>query len=191
MVSVDSGEFKLMRNVNVEHQPSRSKVYSAWIRAFSYQVPDAINHLADVIEDIYTYELWKDNYLDTPEQLLERFGIFGLNLDDPAKLIRDLRKKKSKKKDEILARCEKAKALRESGMTQQQIAKELGVDQSTVNRDLCKKEARADILHKDKRHQIRYAIYQGTDPAQAAKKIIETFGEHFAACLAKELELAL
>ena len=70
-VSVDSGEFKLMRDVNVDHQPSRAKVYSEWIKAFQYQVPKAINHMADVIEDVFTYELWKDYYLDTPDQFFE------------------------------------------------------------------------------------------------------------------------
>ena len=111
-VMVDSGEFKLMRNVDRSHQPTREKVYNEWIKAFRHNVPDAIEHLADVIEDVYAFELWKDNYLDTPEQFFERYGIFGLDLEEPAKLIKELRKKKSSKKTAILKRIEKAKELR-------------------------------------------------------------------------------
>jgi multidrug efflux pump subunit AcrA (membrane-fusion protein) len=41
-VTIDSGDFPLMRNVDVSHQPNRAKVYNDWLRAFTDQVPEAI-----------------------------------------------------------------------------------------------------------------------------------------------------
>lgn len=181
-VSIDSGEFKLMRNVDIQHQPSRSAVYTEWIRAFSNNVPNAVHHLADVIEDVYTFELWKDNRLDTPEQFFERMGIFGLNLDEPARLIKELRKKRSSKRDEIVARAEKVRELREQGMTQQAIADELGVSRRTVNSDMCAEKS----VMTQKPAQPRKAVYQiseYTKPETAAQKIRDKFGEEFAFAL--------
>lgn len=185
-VSIDSGEFKLMRHVDIDHQPSRSGVYTAWIRAFSNNVPDAVNHLADVIEDVYAFELWKDNRLDTPEQFFERMGIFGLDLDEPAKLIRDLRKKRSSKKAEIIARAKTVRELREQGMTQQAIADELGVSQRTVSDDLLAEKS----VMTQKTAKPRKAVYQiseYTKPETAAEKIHAKFGAEFAHALKEAL----
>lgn len=185
-VSVDSGEFKLMRNVDIDHQPSRSGVYTAWIRAFSNNVPDAVNHLADVIEDVYAFELWKDNRLDTPEQFFERMGIFGLDLDEPARLIKELRKKKSSKRDEILRRAEKVRELRDQNKTQQAIADELGVSQPTIANDLSENGVYTPKTDKP-RKVIQYKISQYTKPETAAEKIHAKFGPEFAQALKEAL----
>jgi len=182
-VTVDSGEFLLMRNVDVEHQPSRAKVYNAWSKAFGLygNVPDAVDHLADIIEDVYTFELWKDNFLDTPEELFDRMGILGLDLEEPAKLIKALRSKKSTKKQEIIARAEKAKELREEGKTQQQIADELGVSRRTVNSDIsAENTVQTPKPAQEKRKVIQYTITQYTTPETAANKIRDKFGDEFA-----------
>jgi len=42
MVNVDSGEFKLLRHVDINHQPSRAKVVNEWLWAFDNSVPVAI-----------------------------------------------------------------------------------------------------------------------------------------------------
>ena len=187
MVKINSGEFPLMRNIDMSHQPSRSKVYAAWLRAFEDMVPDAINHLADVIEDVYTYELWRERRLDTPEAFLENFGIFGLDLENPAKLIKELRNKKSPKRREMEARQKAAKELREQGMTQQQIADRLGVNQRTVSSDLEEKSVMTQKVSKEPRRRGVYQISQYTKPSTAAAKIREKFGDAFAADLAAEI----
>ena len=111
-VMVDSGQFPLMRNVDVSHQPSRSRVYTAWIKAFSYNVPWALNAIADVIEDVFRYELWKDHYLATPQEFFNRFGLGCLNLEEPAKLIRALRElPDGSTPEEVNARAEQLRAL--------------------------------------------------------------------------------
>ena len=187
MVKVDSGEFPLMRNIDLSRQPERMKVYTAWTKAFNYQVPDAVNHLADVIEDVFKYELWKDNYLDSPEQFFERIGIFGLNLDEPAKLIAELRSKKPTKRDEIASRIEQAKALAAQGKTQREIAEELGVSQKTVSNALVKKSVYTQKITKEKRKVKQYKISQYTQPETAAAKIIATFGPAFATDLVRAI----
>jgi len=49
-VTVDSGEFPLFRNIDASHQPSRSKVYTAWLKGFEDMVPSALDRLAEVVE---------------------------------------------------------------------------------------------------------------------------------------------
>lgn len=111
-VMVDNGQFPLMRNVDVSHQPSRSRVYTAWSRAFNSQVPWVLNAIADVIEDVFRYELWKDNYLATPQELFNQLGLGRLNLEEPAKLIRALRElPDGSTPEEVNARAEQLRAL--------------------------------------------------------------------------------
>jgi hypothetical protein len=61
-VTVDSGEFRLWRNIqNLEHQPSRMAVINAWVEAYGYATPPAMNSLADVIQDVFDYpEIWRE-----------------------------------------------------------------------------------------------------------------------------------
>ena len=191
-VSVDSGEFKLMRDVNVDHQPSRAKVYSEWIKAFQYQVPKAINHLADVIEDVFTYELWKDYYLDTPDQFFERIGIYGLDLENPSRLISDLRDKKSGKREEIQARIKRVQEARKNGDGFQVICDREGISLGTAHSD-----AHSDAFsenswipqktEKEPRKRTQFVIRTSTNPTTAAKKIRATFGDEFAHQLAEAL----
>ena len=189
-ITVESGDFPLMRSVDVSRQPERMKVYTAWTKAFNYNVPDAVEHLADIIEDVYTFELWKDNYLDTPEQFLERIGILGLDLEEPAKLIKELRKKRSSKKAEIIKRAEEAKRLRDQGMTQREIAERLGVTDRTIRDDLkaAEKTVMTEISSAS-RQRITYQITNYTKPTTAAEKIRATFGDEWARELADSLLL--
>ena len=180
-VRIDSGEFPLMRNIDVSHQPSRSKVYTAWSRAFGDNIPAAVDHLADVIEDVYSYELWKDKYLDTPEEFFERYGLFDLDLDEPAKLLKELRKEKSSKKNQIIKRARQAKEMREQGMTQQDIADELGVHRNTVVSDLCTENSViTPKIVQEKRKVVGYRITEYTKAEVAAVKIRDILGDEFA-----------
>lgn len=174
-VTIDSGEFPLMRNVDVSHQPSRSRVYTAWTRAFNYNVPEAVAHLADIIEDVYTFELWKDKYLETPEQFFERVGILGLDLEDPAEYIKALRKGDRDLIDRIIKR-NRAKDLRKQGKSIREIAEETGQSKSSVHREV----SRLDGTSR-KRKQLN--ITQYTKPETAAAKIRATFGNDFALAL--------
>jgi hypothetical protein len=182
-VKIDSGKFPLMRDVDVSRQPERSKVYSAWIRAFSYNVPAAVEHLADIITDVYAYRLWEDNYLDTPEAFFERMGILGLDLERPAKLIRDLRENKSGIREKIVERQQKEwAAKREEGASLREIAAEAGVAPQTVLNRVSNKTVRTEKVGQT-RTVTRYEISQYTKPTTAAAKIRATFGNDFALAL--------
>jgi predicted transcriptional regulator len=93
------------------------------------------------------------------------------------------------KKEEIFERRETVKSLREDGLTQQEIADELGVHRNTVNSDLCTKNEvyTKEIVHKEPRKVTQYKISQYTKPEVAAKKIREIFGDEFADRLDEEL----
>jgi len=186
-VSINSGDFPLMRNVDSDRQPERSKVYSAWIQAFNLSVPEAVEHLADVIEDVYAFELWKDKYLDTPEQFFDHMGILGLDLEEPAKLIKALRAKRSTKRAEIIRRAEEAKKLREQGLTQQKIAEALGVSRPTVAADLSENTVMTPKSDKEPRKTTVYQISQYTMPETAAEKIRDKFGSDYAKALKEAL----
>jgi len=174
-VKIDSGEFPLMRNVDASRQPERANVYNAWIKAFSYNVPDAVAHLAEIIEDVYAFELWKDKYLDTPQQFFERVGILGLDLEDPAKLIKALRDGNREVIDRIVKR-NRAKELREQGKSVREIAEETGQSKSTAHRQV----SRSRGTHKS---HTEVRIRSGSNPETAALRIRETFGAEFALSL--------
>lgn len=181
-VMVDSGQFPLMRNIDASRQPERMKVYTAWTTAFNYSVRDAVDHLADIIQDVYAFEVWKDHYLDTPEQFFERIGIFGLNLRDPAKLIKDLRKKRSVTKRRIIEQAKQWAAKREAGESLREIAAEAGVSQQTVMRRCSTKTVYTEKVEQP-RKVTQYKITHYTKPTTAAAKIRATFGNDFALAL--------
>jgi len=180
-LTINSGEFPLLRNVDVSHQPNRAHVYGEWSRLVHHELQEIIEHLPEVIEDVLAYRVWEDKYLDSPEQYFEQYlGLFGLDLKEPAKLIDELRKAgPSKKKQDLLKRAEQARQLREAGQTQQQIAEALGVSQQTASRDLLKKSFRTEKMSKQQRQLIRYEINQGTDPHDAVEKMLQKFGEEW------------
>lgn len=186
-VTIDSGEFPLFRNIDFNHQPSRSKVYSAWLKAFEDMVPQALDKLADVVEDVYTYRLWEERRYSGPEEFLKEFGITGLNLDDPAKLIKELRKKDSQIKRRLLERNREIHAKREEGKTQQQIADEVGLSQRRVGQILEANPVMTEKTSKSKRERTIYQINSGTSPEVAARKIIDKFGIEFAMALSEAL----
>lgn len=184
-VTVDSGEFPLFRNIDASHQPSRSKVYTAWLKAFEDMVPSALDRLAEVVEDVYTYKLWEERRLSGPEEFLKEFGITGLNLDDPAKLIRELRKKDSSVKRKLIKRISESKRLvNDEGLSLRKAAEVLGVNASTVMRDVLQKDV---IIKKCNTVVLRYQITGYTQPSVAAEKIRTKFGDEFALALKQAL----
>jgi DNA-binding XRE family transcriptional regulator len=173
-------DFPLMRNIDVDHQPSRAEIYRLWSKTFRDDVPGAVDHLADVIEDVFSFRLWEDNYLDGPDAFFERFGIYGLDLDQPAKLLKELRTETGKKKYQIAIRQGKAKALRDEGLTQQAIADELGVSRPTIVSDLVSENGVMTPKTDTHRERVTYQLSQYTKPETAARKIREKFGGEFA-----------
>ena len=93
------------------------------------------------------------------------------------------------KREEIAARQEKAKELREEGKTQREIAEELGVSVPTVKRDARGHKSGYNPKNDPKppRKVIGYRITQYTKPETAARRIREVFGDEFAASLAISL----
>jgi hypothetical protein len=189
-VTVDSGEFKLLRNININHQPSRAKVVHEWIKAFDSEVPRALNALADVIEDVYAFPIiWQERRGSSPEEFFESIGITGLNLEDPAKLVRTLRGEMgSDAKAEAFATVKLSRAERipeskrlvlEDGKSLREAAKELGVDPVTVRNDVLNNFVMTKKFNTP-RKRILYQISQYTKPATAAEKIRATFGDEFA-----------
>jgi orotate phosphoribosyltransferase-like protein len=90
------------------------------------------------------------------------------------------------KREEIAARQEKAKELREEGKTQREIAEELGVARTTLWRDGCRNDVITEKSQQP-RKVIGYRITQYTKPETAARRIREVFGDEFAASLALSL----
>lgn len=84
------------------------------------------------------------------------------------------------KREEIEERRAKAKALREEGKTQQEIAVELGVSQPTVHADLSEKSVITEKTDRPPRKWIQYTIRNTTKPETAARRIREVFGDDFA-----------
>jgi hypothetical protein len=90
-VKIDSGEFPLLRRININHQPSMENVVSKWMWAFQTNVPESLNALADVIEDVYSHPRLLEYHQRGPEEMLEYIGIghdFASQLEVAAKLIR-------------------------------------------------------------------------------------------------------
>ena len=194
MVNVDSGEFKLLRHVDINHQPSREKVVSEWIWAFDNSVPVAIENIADVIEDVFQYPIiWQERRKAGPIDFLESIGIIGLDLDKPAKLLKDLRNPKSKTRldmEKLMAKRRTAKEMAEAGMKPPDIAIKLGVTTRTV-RNYLKAETESGIPQivsaQDTRKRTQFVIRTSTKPTTAAQKIRATFGDDFANQLAEAL----
>jgi transposase len=98
-------------------------------------------------------------------------------LKQPAKLIRELRKRHSPVKARIIARTEKAKALRQQGLTQQAIADRLGVSQQQANRDLLKNNAYALKMSKQPRKEQRCSLFEHTQPTAVPERLRATLGD--------------
>ena len=80
-VTVDSGEFPLIRNIDHTRQPECMKIYSEWLRIFADNVPEAMAHLDDVIEDAIEFHLWDKVCRGGPVVMFERMGLFDWDLD--------------------------------------------------------------------------------------------------------------
>lgn len=102
-VAIDSGEFPLLRNIDRSRQPERSRVMTEWSKAFHSTVPWALGSLAELIEDVHSFEAWKEYAsAKTPEQFFERIGLLNLDLETPAKLIRFIRTGSEDSEAEVL-----------------------------------------------------------------------------------------
>jgi len=170
-VIIDSGQFPLLRNIDRKHQPNRSKVVGAWIHKFTYDIPDGLNNLADVIEDIYAFKMWEDYYMDTPQKFFEYIGLSDLNLEDPARLIATLRGNhgedaKKKVLSEIKpyqmrrAQVQELKS-QDPKLTQQEIADQVGVSRGRVTQILLEKTEYSEKTNNPKREikQLRISSY--------------------------------
>jgi DNA-directed RNA polymerase specialized sigma24 family protein len=189
MVTVNSGEFPLLRNIDATRQPNRAHVYNEWIKAFSDRVPWALESLANVVEDVMTYKVWEEYRLPGPAEYLERIGITGLNLEDPAKLIKALRGKDGNQiRRKLQARMERVteskRLVEDEGMSLRQAGEALGVSHPTVMADLrvVSESVRTEKLTTP-RQWLRVQINSGTKPETAAEKIHSTFGPDFAQAL--------
>jgi DNA-directed RNA polymerase specialized sigma24 family protein len=187
MVTVNSGEFPLLRNIDATRQPNRAHVYNEWIKAFSDRVPWALESLANVVEDVMTYKVWEEYRLPGPAEYLERIGITGLNLEDPAKLIKALRGKDGNQiRRKLQARMERVteskRLVEDEGMSLRQAGEALGVSPPTVMRDLLHESVRTEKCNAP-RQFVRVQINSGTKPETAAEKIRSTFGPDFAQAL--------
>ena len=182
MVTIDHGEFKLMRNINIEHQPSRSKVESAWIRAFSYNTKDALDHLEDVLEDIFAYRLWEYSYMETPKEYLNYIGIQIEYLQEKADKAKSTIKEYSKPGKQNVYRNKYIKEQIEAGKTQQQVADEVGISRNRISEIVSEKSVYTPKTD-TKRKTVQYKISQYTTPETAAQKIRGTFGDEFALAL--------
>jgi DNA-binding XRE family transcriptional regulator len=189
-INIDSGDFKLLRNINIDHQPSRAKVVNEWLRAFDSEVPRALNALADVIEDVYSFPIiWEERRKNSPEEFFESLGITGLNLDDPARLIKTLRGElgETAKADALslvklkkYERDVKIHELRDQGLTQQTIADEVGLTKQRVGQISKEKPVMTEKILQHPRVRACYQINSGTKPSTAARRIREVFGDEFA-----------
>jgi hypothetical protein len=187
MVTVNSGEFPLLRNIDATRQPNRAHVYNEWIKAFSDRVPWALESLANVVEDVMTYKVWEEYRLPGPAEYLERIGITGLNLEDPAKLIKALRGKDGNQiRRKLQARMERVteskRLVEDEGMSLRGAAKVLEVHHQTVANDLSNNFGMPERLDTP-RKRATYQIQSGTKPETAAEKIRSTFGPDFAQAL--------
>jgi DNA-directed RNA polymerase specialized sigma24 family protein len=187
MVTVNSGEFPLLRNIDATRQPNRAHVYNEWTKHFNDRVPWALESLANVVEDVMTYKVWEEYRLPGPAAYLERIGITGLNLEDPAKLIKALRGKDGEQiRRKLQARMERVteskRLVEDEGMTLRGAAKVLEVSPPTVMRDLLHESVRTEKCNAP-RKVTRYEISQYTKPSTAAEKIHSTFGPDFAQAL--------
>ena len=198
-MKIDSGEFKLLRSVDINHQPSRAKVVNEWLWAFDNSVPVAIENIADVIEDVFQYPIiWQERRKAGPIDFLESIGIIGLDLDKPAKLLKDLRNPKSivrlEMEKKMAERSEQARLARENpeGKTNAELAEDWNCSERTVRR---RRNEVADtnsvrtknLSTQEPRKRTRIEISHYTKPTTAAQKIRATFGDDFAHQLAEAL----
>jgi hypothetical protein len=193
MVTVNSGEFPLLRNIDASRQPNRAHVYNEWSKHFNDRVPWALESLANVVEDVMTYKVWEEYRLPGPAEYLERIGITGLNLEDPAKLIKALRGKDGEQiRRKLQARMERVaesrRLVEDEKLSLRGAAKVLEVAPNTVRTDLkvCRDLVITEKLHTS-RKVVGYRITEYTKPETAAAKIRATFGDQFAS----ELKAAL
>ena len=81
-------------------------------------------------------------------------------------------------REKISIHKQQAGQLKPEGKTQLAIARELGVGQQSVSRDLLRNTDQSPKVSKP-RNRIRLEINSGTKPEVAASKIVEKFGSEF------------
>jgi len=137
-VTIDSGEFPLLRNIDVNHQPSRDKVITKWIWAFHYKTPEALENLPEVLADIMKFNVWELEFYKSPEEFLKFVGIYDLDLSAASEVLNKIRNKRELDRLVREMRPHKIKAYAEANpeATQAQMAEVFGVSQPTINADL-------------------------------------------------------
>jgi hypothetical protein len=178
-VTIDSGDFPLIRNIDHTRQPECSQVFSKWLRIFKDDVPTAMSHLDDVIEDVIRYELWTKVTRGGPTVLFEHLGLMDLDLESAVKTLKRLRKDSTGKKAQQATRRAVAKELQAAGLTQQQIAAKLGVSTKTVQRDVDRNGVATPKVSTPPRKDDRLRFGLGTTPETAAGKLADKFGDEW------------
>ena len=88
-VTIDSGDFPLIRNVDHTHQPNRMDVWCKWLRIYTDELPRALEHLPEVIADIRDLGGAYSSNESRADLLRDLLG--DLHLDEAARLLNELR----------------------------------------------------------------------------------------------------
>jgi hypothetical protein len=75
-IRIDSGALKMLRDINVKHQPSRDKVMTGWITALR-DGREGLSAIGPILREIEQYRMWELDYGD-PRRLLEVIGVYKL-----------------------------------------------------------------------------------------------------------------
>ena len=186
-VRIDSGELPMLHEIDLDKQPERDRVLTAWIRAFNEQTLQGVSRLREVLADIDAYP-WviAEDMMRTPEDFAERIGILALADAESRDIIESWLKEAPKRKRAL--RLQQASELHAKGMSQRQIAEALGVSHQTIGRDVVVQKTSVHSKdgppeEKPKRKVVQYKISQYTKPETAARRIREVFGDEYALAL--------
>ena len=182
-VVIDSGDFPLLRNVDHTDQPTCADVYGQWLRIFSDNVPEAMAHLGDVIEDAIRFQLWDKVCRGGPKVMFERMGLFDLDLDAAKRALAKL-KDASLSKEVMRAQAREMEA---QGKTTNEIAAAFGVTDRTIRNWKAEKNRVMTPKVSAARQRITYQVSNYTKPETAARKLREKFGAEWCQQLRKEL----
>ena len=110
-----------------------------------------------------------------------------MQLCDSAPDVVELLERETSVRYQKQVRDERIKELRGSGMTQREIAEEVGLSRNRVSEIVSENSVITQKTDKSKRNQNGYRITTHTKPQTAAAKIREVFGDEFAEQLREAL----
>lgn len=197
-VRIDSGGIPSAEGVPEGWQ--LAEVIGHWQSVAHGSFREDCSHLLQMIEETDRLRLWEKNvggftYESRDEFLQDMvlidFDLTERSLNDIVTALRRGDKVKLSKREEVDLRTQKAKELRSQGLTQQQIADQLGVSQQRVGQNLQENRVYTQKTSKPPRKVVQYKISQYTTPDTAAQKIRDKFGDEFADALADALKESL